>query len=88
MLRRVSNGYELEEGTNLTEEQQSRFETIKDFPAGFMSDYEQYIQDGSFPSHLDEEGNKRDLSSHPMRNLMLDEDLAFLFYEVMMSGGS
>ncbi len=72
MLIRVRNGYELKEGVTLTEAQQERFEEIKTFPAGFIPDYEAYITDGSMPSPTDEEGNKRNLSKHPMRDLMIE----------------
>ena len=59
MLERVQNGYVLEEGATLTEEQQQRFEEIKNYPAGFIPDYEAYILDGSMPSEFDEEDAKR-----------------------------
>jgi len=82
MLERVQNGYALKEGVTLTEEQQQRYKEIKNYPAGFIPDYEQYITDGSMPSEYDEEGNKRNLAVHPMRDLMIeswqhlqDEDL-------------
>ena len=72
MLKRINNSYTLEEGVGLTEEQQKRFEEIKSLPAGFIPDYEQYITDGSMPSEYDEEGNKRNLTVHPMRDLMIE----------------
>ncbi len=72
MLIRVRNGYELEEEVTLTEDQQERFEEIKNFPAGFIPDYEQYVLDGSMPSPIDEEGNKRNLSKHTMRDLIIE----------------
>ena len=72
MLKRIQNGYQLEEGVTLNKEQQERFDEIKNYPAGFMPDYEQYILDGSMPSEFDEEGNKRNLAAHPMRDLMVD----------------
>ena len=73
MLKRVNGGYELEKGVVLTEEQQERFENIKNYPAGFMQDYENYITDGSMPSPVDEEGSKRDLAKHPMRDLIIED---------------
>ncbi len=74
MLIRVRGGYEVKEEVTLTEGQQERFEAIRSFPAGFIPDYEAYITDGSFPDpdEVDEEGNKRDLSKHPLRDLMID----------------
>ncbi len=72
MLKRVSYGFELEEGVSLTVEQRSRFEEIQYFPAGFMADYEAYITDGSMPAKVDEEGNKRNLAKHPMRGIEVD----------------
>ena len=73
MLKRIQNGYQLEEGVTLNKEQQERFDEIKNFPAGFSIDYEQYILDGSMPSEFDEEGNKRNLALHPM-NLIIDRE--------------
>ncbi len=72
MLKRVSYGFELEEGVSLTEEQQERFEEIQYFPAEFMPDYEAYITDGSMPPKVDEEGNKRNLAKHPMRDIEIE----------------
>ena len=72
MLKRINNGYELTEGISLAKEQQERFDEIKNFPAGFMPDYEAYILEGSMPSEFDEEGNKRNLAVHPMRDLMIN----------------
>ncbi len=72
MLIRVRGGYEVKEEVTLTEGQQERFEKIKNFPAGFIPDYEQYVIDGSMPSLIDEEGNKRNLSKHPMRDLIIE----------------
>ena len=72
MLKRINNSYTLEEGVGLTEEQLKRFEEIKSLPAGFMPDYEAYILEGSMPSEFDEEGNKRNLAVHPMRDLMIN----------------
>ena len=75
MLKRINNGYELTEGITLTKEQQERFDEIKSLPAGFMPDYEQYIFDGSMPSPVDEEGNKKNLAVHPMRDLMIESKI-------------
>ena len=75
MLERVQNGYALKEGVTLTEEQQQRYKEIKNYPAGFMPDYEQYILDGSMPSPVDEEGNKKNLAVHPMRDLMIESKI-------------
>ena len=72
MLKRIQNGYELEEDVELTKEQQERFNEIQNYPAGFMPDYEAYITDASMPSEFDEEGNKRNFSVHPMRDMMID----------------
>ncbi len=72
MLKRVSYGFELEEGVSLTEEQQERFEEIQYFPAGWMPDYEAYITDGSMPAKVDEEGNRRRLDKHPLRGIEVD----------------
>ena len=74
MLKRINNSYTLEEGVGLTEEQLKRFEEIKSLPAGFMPDYEQYILDGSMPSPVDEEGNKRNLWVHPMAPIVDREE--------------
>jgi len=74
MLKRINNGYELTEGITLTKEQQERFDEIKNLPAGFMPDYKQYILDGSMPSPVDEEGNKRNLWVHPMAPIVDREE--------------
>lgn len=75
MLKRIQNGYELKEDVELTKEQQERFNEIQNYPAGFMPDYEAYITDGSMPSDFDEDGNKRSLAKHPMRDLMINAQI-------------
>lgn len=76
MLEYNSTGYGLEEGVILTAEQQERFEQIKTLAPGFMPDYEAYILDGSMPSEVDDQGGKRDLSKHPMRDLVIEHKIS------------
>ncbi len=72
MLKRINNEYELDKAMKLTKEQQARFEEIKNYPAGFMPDYEQYILNGSMPAEVDEDGEVRNLAKHPMRDMMIN----------------
>ena len=74
MLKRVNNGYELESAINLAAEQQERFEEIKYMPAGFISDYENYVLSGDMPDKVDEDGAMRNLSKHPMRDMMIAKE--------------
>ena len=74
MLKRIQNGYEIEKGVTLNKDQQERFDEIKNYPAGFMEDYNKYILEGSMPSEFDEEGNKRNLRNHPMAHIVDREE--------------
>jgi len=52
-----------------------------------MPDYEAYVTDGDSPTSVDEEGNKRDLSKHPMQGIVQAMELSQLRGELDLLRG-